>query len=104
MEKTILEMLQGLENNGGFTLKKGKSISYVSGWQVATNGIETTDIETARKAIEDYNGNCGVWFADGVYYVDQCKRVATKKLAMEIGKACKQISIFGWKRQNLAFC
>lgn len=100
----VLDRLKNLENNGGFTLKKGKSISYASGWQVATNGIETRDIMEAVKAVEDYNGNCGVWFADGVYYVDQCKRVDTKKLAMEIGRACKQISIFGWKRQNLAFC
>ena len=100
----IHELLIGLSDGDGFTLKAGESIRYKSGWQVATNGIETLDIVEAEKAINTYGGWCGVWYADGVYYVDQCKRVDTKKKALEIGKLCKQISVYGWARNNLAYC
>ena len=104
MKEDILYLLSILANNGGFTIKKYNIVAYKTGWQVATNGIETKDIEVAKKAIESYNGSCGVWFADGIYYVDKCQRVDTKKKAMEIGRACSQISIFGWARGNLAYC
>ena len=59
-----------LKENDGLTLKAGKAIVYKSGWQVATEGIETT---SAREA-------------------------------MEIGRACKQISVLGWRKMNLAYC
>ena len=35
-----------LQNNDGLTLKKGKAITYKSGWQVATEGVEC---KTARE-------------------------------------------------------
>ena len=30
-----------LKNNDGLTLKNGKPITYKTGWQVATEGVET---------------------------------------------------------------
>ena len=39
--------LKKLNNNDGLTLKNGKLIMYKSGWQVATEGYETTDIKEA---------------------------------------------------------
>ncbi len=99
-----IRSLKKLANNDGLTLKNGKAITYKSGWQVATEGIETADIREAMKAIKAYNGNCGVWFADGIYYIDKSKRVNTKKEAMEIGRACNQISILKWSNMSLAYC
>lgn len=99
-----IRTLRKIENNGGLTLKNGKVISYKSGWQVATEGKETTDMAAAMQMIKAYKGNCGVWFADGVWYVDKSHRVSTKKKALEIGKAHNQISVFGWAKQNLAYC
>ena len=104
MKEDIFYLLSILANNGGFTIKKYNIVAYKTGWQVATSGIETKDIEAAKQAIESYNGSCGVWFADGIYYVDECQRVDTKKKALEIGRMCAQISVFGWKRGNLAYC
>ena len=104
MKEDIFYLLSILANNGGFTIKKYNIVAYKTGWQVATSGIETKDIEVAKQAIESYNGSCGVWFADGIYYVDKCQRVDTKKKAMEIGRMHAQISVFGWKRGNLAYC
>ena len=93
-----------LQNNDGLTLKKGKAITYKSGWQVATEGVECKTAREAINAVKAYNGNCGVWFADGIYYIDKSHRVNTKKEAIEIGRACNQISVLNWKTMGLAYC
>lgn len=93
-----------LQNNDGLTLKKGKAITYKSGWQVATEGVECKTAREAINAVKAYDGNCGVWFADGIYYIDKSHRVNTKKEAMEIGRACSQISVLNWKNMSLAYC
>ena len=93
-----------LKENDGLTLKAGKAIVYKSGWQVATEGIETTSAREAINAVKAYHGNCGIWYSGGVYYVDKSHRVSTKREAMEIGRACKQISVLGWRKMNLAYC
>lgn len=93
-----------LAENDGLTLKAGKPITYKTGWQVATEGIETTSAKEAIKAVKAYGGNCGVWYAGGVYYIDKSKRVNTKREALAIGKAHKQISVLGWRNMSLAYC
>lgn len=99
-----IRTLKKITNNGGLTLKDGKPIVYKSGWQVATEGMETTDMAEAMKMIKAYGGNCGIWFSDGVWYIDKSKRVNTKREAMEIGRACNQISVLRWRDMGLAFC
>ena len=99
-----IRTLRKIKNNGGLTLKNGKIINYKSGWQVATEGIETTDIREAMNAIKAYNGNCGIWFSGGVWYIDKSHRVNTKREAMEIGRACKQISVLRWRDMGLVYC
>lgn len=99
-----IRSIRKLQNNDGLTLKGGRAINYKSGWQVATEGIETANINEVIPAIKKYNGDCGIWFADGIYYIDKSFRVDTKKEALSIGRAHNQISIFGWKRSNLAYC
>lgn len=103
MEFTFADLLK-IENNGGATLKNGKAITYKSGWQVATEGIETASAIEAWNAIKSYDGNCGIWFADGIYYIDKSRRISTKREAMSIGRACKQISILKWANMSLAYC
>ena len=98
--RTILKLAE----NEGLTLKNGKAITYKSGWQVATEGVETTDARTAINAVKAYGGNCGVWYSEGIYYIDKSHRVNTKREAMEIGKACNQISVLCWKTMGLAYC
>ena len=97
-----IRTLRKLKNNDGLTLKNGKPIYYKSGWQVATEGIETRDQKEAMKAIKAYGGNCGIWFSDGIYYIDKSKRVNTKREAMEIGRACNQISVLKWKNMMIS--
>lgn len=99
-----IRTIRKLNNNDGITLKSGKVIEYKTGWQVAIYGVEVKTAREAIKAVKAYGGNCGVWFADGIYYIDKSFRVNTKKEALRIGKEHNQISVFGWSRKNLAYC
>lgn len=99
-----IRSINKLTNNDGLTLKNGKVISYKSGWQVATEGVECSTAREAINAVKAFGGNCGVWFADGIYYIDKSHRVNTKREALEIGRACNQISILGWRKMTLAYC
>lgn len=98
--RTILK----LKNNDGLTLKNGKAITYKTGYQVATEGIETRSARTAITQVKLYGGDCGIWFSDGVYYIDKSHRVNTKKDALEIGRKHNQISILGWRKMDLIYC
>lgn len=99
-----IRTLRKLKENDGLTLKNGKPITYKTGWQVATEGQETSDIKIAMVMIKAYNGNCGIWFANGIYYIDQSHRVNTKREALEVGRQCNQISVLNWKTMGLAYC
>lgn len=100
----MIEMLKALANNDGLTLKNGTAITYKSGWQVATEGMETKSVTEAAAMIEAYNGNCGVWYSEGIYYIDKSHRVPTKREALEIGRACNQISVLRWRDMGLVYC
>lgn len=99
-----IRTIQKLSENDGLTLKNGRLISYKSGWQVATEGVECATAREAINAVKSYAGNCGVWYSGGIYYVDRSKRVSTKTEAMKIGRACNQISILKWSNMTLAYC
>ena len=99
-----IRSILNLADNDGMTLKNGKRITYKSGYQVATEGIETTSAREAINAVKAYGGNCGVWFSNGIYYIDLSHRVSTKREALEIGRACNQISVLRWKDMGLVYC
>ena len=99
--RTILKLAE----NDGLTLKNGKPITYKSGWQVATEGVEVKTAREAINAVKAFGGTCGVWYSEeGVYYIDKSHRVSTKREAMQIGKACNQISVLCWRTMGLAYC
>lgn len=100
----IIEMLHALQNNGGLTLKAYKAVTYKTGYQVADYGIEAASIEAAVAAIDSYNGSCGVWYSEGIYYIDHSFRVATKREAFAIGRKYNQISVLKWSDMSLVYC
>lgn len=100
----MLEKIMALKNSDGLTLKKYKSIAYKSGWQVADTGVKCKTAAEAVKAIDQYNGTCGVWYENGVYYIDHSFRVNTKKEAMRIGREHNQISVLKWSNMSLVYC
>lgn len=99
-----IRSLVALKENDGLTLKNGKKITYKSGWQVATEGVECRTPKEAMKAIKAYGGNCGIWLAGGIYYIDKSHRVNTKREALSIGRACHQISVLKWSTMTLVYC
>lgn len=99
-----IRSIRKLTNNDGLTLKRGKIITYKTGWQVATEGIECATPEEAMKAIKAYDGTAGVWYSDGIYFIDKSHWVKTKREAIEIGRACHQISVLNWHTMGLAYC
>ena len=98
-----IRSIRKLNNGDGFTLHYGKKIQYKTGWQVADYGFETTSPETAIQFVRMFGGNCGVWFEDGIYYIDHSFRVTTKHDAMLIAAETDQISIYGWRAGKLAY-
>lgn len=99
-----IRTIKKLAENDGLTLKAGKPITYKTGWQVATEGVECKTAREAIKAVKIYGGNCGVWFAGGIYYIDKSRRVNTKREALNIGRQHNQISVLGWHNMSLAYC
>lgn len=93
-----------LKNNDGLTLKKGKKITFKTGYQVATEGVECHTAKEAIQAVKAYGGDCGVWYSDGIYYIDKSHRVSTKRKALEVGRACNQISVLCWRTMGLVYC
>ena len=99
-----IRTIKKLKENDGMTLKNGVKITFKTGYQVATEGIETRDAAEAIKAVKAYKGNCGIWYSEGVYYIDKSHRISTKKEALRVGRECKQISILKWKDMSLVYC
>ena len=99
-----IRTLRKLTDNDGLTLKKGKPVTYKTGYQVATEGLETTDQKEAMAMIKAYGGDCGIWYSEGIYYIDKSHRVNTKKEALAVGRACNQISILRWSDMGLIYC
>ena len=99
-----IRTLRKLANNDGLTLKKGKPVTYKTGYQVATEGLEATDQKEAMTMIKAYGGNCGIWYSEGIYYIDKSHRVSTKKEALAVGRACNQISVLRWSNMGLIYC
>ena len=100
----MLEMLKALKDNDGLTIKNGRSIQYKTGYQVADYGVERKTIKGAANAIARMNGNCGVWYSNGIYYIDHSFRVKTKREAMKIGRKHNQISVLKWSDMSLVYC
>ena len=106
MTTLTLDTIRTLANNDGMTLRNGKPVVYKSGYQVATHGAELHTPETAYAAIKAFSHlsrNVGIWLENGIYYVDFCHRVPTKRQAIAEGKAHNQISVLGWKKMNLIY-
>lgn len=99
-----IRTIRKLQNDDGLTLRHGRIITYKSGWQVADYGKEATTPEAAIKLVREMGGDCGIWYSEGIYYIDHSIRVDTKREAMEIGRRCHQISVLRWKGFKLFYC
>ena len=101
MLKITLKDLQNLKDNDGITLVNGVSVTYTNGYQVATEGIETTDVNEALETIKKFGGNAGVWYSKKVFYVDKSHHVITLREALKMGRKYNQQSILKWNGMEL---
>lgn len=99
-----IRTIRKLQENDGLTLKNGHIITYKTGYQVADYGVEVNTAEEAIKAVREYKGNCGIWYSEGIYYIDHSMRISTKCKAIEMGKKYNQISILKWQGMKLIYC
>ena len=93
-----------LKNNDGLTLKNGAPITYKTGYQVATEGIECESAREAINAVKAYGGDCGIWYSEGTYFIDKSHSVNTKTEALEVARAHNQISVLNWRNMGLVYC
>ena len=102
--------IRNLADNEGLTLRNGKIVEYKTGWQVGIQGVECKTPEAVSELLHKgigRKGNIGIWFSNGIYYVDISKRITTKHNALTIGKLMNQQSIYGWaprKKGQLVWC
>jgi hypothetical protein len=102
--------IRNIENNKGLTLRNGKIVEYKTGWQVGIMGIEVKTAEEVSEILHHgigRTGNIGIWYSEGIYYIDISKRITTKQDALKVGKIMNQQSIYGWrprKAGQLVWC
>lgn len=92
--------IRNIQNGEGLTLRNGKIIEYKTGWQVGITGITCKTPEEVSALLHHglgRHGNVGIWFNDGIYYIDISKRITTKKNALAVGQATNQQTIYGWR-------
>lgn len=101
MSRDILEKIQTLTEDGGFTLEGYHEVTHRDGYQVGFRGIETRNPIEATQAVERYRGDCGVWFSKGIYYIDKSFHFRSRKQAKKQGIKHNQQSIYDWRNNDL---
>lgn len=107
LHRINVRTVRNLKNCEGITLKDGYVIQYKTGWQVASMGVKCFSAEEAMKYTRWFSKNAkqvghnvGIWLSDGVYYVDVCQRIPTKRKAVEEGRRYNQLSIYYWGQRK----
>lgn len=98
-----IRTLKKMAECDGLTLKNGKPVTYKTGYQVADYGYEFDNPNDAIKKVRELK-TCGIWYSNGIYYIDHSFRVSTKKQALAIGKANNQQSVLKWNTMSLVWC
>ena len=98
-------------NNGATLDKQGNPMQYARGYQVSEKDLEIIPAYrlTKKHLMEMLNyledGKClGIWVDGGKAYIDCSEYVSTKKQALRLGKARKQISVWNWKAGEAIAC
>lgn len=105
-----IRTIRNIEENQGLTLRNGKIVEYKTGWQVGIMGIECKTPEEVSEVLHKgigRQGNIGIWYSGGIYYIDISKRITTKQDALKVGRVMNQQSIYGWaprKAGQLVWC
>lgn len=98
--------LQEIIKNGGATLNSnGENVHFVRGYQVSKKDCYTLEVRNVNKILKAVNGLLstitagefvGLWVDCGKIYIDISERVERLSVALPLGLARKQKSIFDW--------
>ena len=111
---TLLNVYEIIKNggatlikNGGATLNKdGEAVRFSKGYQVSRRDCYKILTGKPQKIVEAVNellnsisaAECvGLWCDDGFCYIDISENIKSKKKALKIGRARRQLSIYEWK-------
>lgn len=105
MNRNTHAMLESIAaTNSGATLENYLPIHHDAGYQYSTtengSGNSTDDIETAAAMIDRLKGTCGVWYDNGIFYVETSYHAATLENAMNAAKKARQLTIYDWKNDT----
>jgi hypothetical protein len=104
--------LKQVKVNGGLTVDTmGKVVVYRNGYQVSKEDLAIIPVYKVRKStlLEILNtlndGEClGMWIDSGKMYIDCSERIGNKRVAIKVGKARNQLSIYNWKTGDCIPC
>lgn len=98
--------IEKIIKNGGATLNSnGVSVHFVRGYQVSKKDCYTLEVRNVNKILKAVNGLLstitagefvGLWVDNGLIYIDISERVERLSVALPLGLARKQKSIFDW--------
>lgn len=104
--------LKQVKANGGLTVDTmGKVVVYRNGYQVSKEDLAIIPVYKVRKStllkiLNTLNdGEClGMWIDNGKMYIDCSERIGNKRVAIKVGKARNQLSVYNWKTGDCIPC
>lgn len=96
--------MKALTDGDGATLDNTRHyLNYDTGYSVATTNYTYTTARAAYRAVLEmcYDGKgVGVWYSNGIYYIDESKYILDYEEANRIGVECNQQQIFDWSTKE----
>ena len=103
---TLLNVYEIIKNGGATLNKDGEAVRFSKGYQVSRRDCYKILTGKPQKIVEAVNellnsisaAECvGLWCDDGFCYIDISENIKSKKKALKIGRARRQLSIYEWK-------
>lgn len=98
--------LQAIIKNGGATLNNnGESVHFIRGYQVSKKDCYTLEVRNVNKILKAVNSLLdtitagefvGLWVDNGLIYIDVSECIERLSVALPLGIARKQKSIYDW--------
>ena len=101
-----------ITNQGATINKKGQIVQLKSGYQVSKKDclkikVKNFNDELIQRIIDkglNRGEYAGFWIDNGYVYADISVRIATKKVAVLMGKELNQIAVWDWRKNQNVYC
>lgn len=104
-KNNMIELLENIQKReSGATLHDYTPAHYTSGYQVSKTENGSTnmaaDIKTAYAMVESLQGNAGIWYSNGMFYIETSYHIASLDDALAIGREYHQLTIYDWQHDS----